>query len=123
MNSIIARGRYVDVHFGHQRIYAMNKRRRTIEIYRINELRCPETLETRNRFLFDRLTDNFIGVKDAWVTFAASEQPLIGRYVARDAVKLYMSPWHAATSLMKRRMTRWAGCGRLEAPTPAAAAW
>ena len=91
--------------------------------YQFRELRSFENGEMMKNVVIDRLADSFIGVKDAWVTFAASDQPSIGRYVARDAVKLYMNPWYAVTSLTKRRVIRWAGHGRLEAPTPAALTW
>ena len=116
-------GRFVDVHYGHQKLYVMNRRSRAIEVYQFRELRSFENGQMMKNVVLDRLADSFIGVKDAWVTFAASDQPSIGRYVARDAVKLYMSPWYAATSLTKRRVARWSGRGRLEAPTPAAVAW
>ena len=120
---LIDRGHFVDIKYDQQRLYAVNKDNRTIQVYSILEACCPYTGNATDRFLFSRLTGYFVRLKDAWVTFAACDQLSMGRYVARDVTKVYMSPWHEVVRQTDRRAARWAGCGRLEAPTPAAMSW
>ena len=86
----------------------------------MKKLCCLDTGESMNRSMFDRLTNRFVQVKDAWVTFAACDQQSTKRYIAREVTKFYMSQRHEVVPLVDRRDTWRAGRGQLEALTPAA---
>ena len=86
----------------------------------MKKLCCLDTGESMNRSMFDRLTNRFVQVKDAWVTFAACDQQSTKRYIARDVKRVYMSQRHQVVLLTDRRDTWRAGRELLEALTPAA---
>ena len=86
----------------------------------MNKLCCLDTSDSTNRSMFDRLTNHFVQVKDACVTFAACDQQSTKRYIAREATRVYMSVRHEVVPLVDRRDTWRAGRELLEALTPAA---